>query len=340
MNVAEKLRAMPKTELHLHLEGSIDAATAIELAGKHDVTFPSATTPENLYRFDNLADFLVIYSLVAASVLDVDDFARITRECLTRCAGSGVRYTEMFFSPEAHLVHGVEYTTMLDGILAGAAEAKTDHGIECRLIPAINRELGAQRAVSFVEMVIEHRRDEVIGIGLDFNEVGFPAEDYVEAFALAKVNRLHRTSHAGEVGPATNIANGIELLDCERVDHGYNIVDDPELLAKCRESQIPFTVCPSTTTHTTNFRDLSDPDHAIRKMADAGLFLMVNSDDPPVFDTDLTNEFLLLHDLAGFSLEELGEFAKNSIDTAWVDDSTKRQWHAEWDPEIDRIIAE
>ncbi len=336
---ADKLRAIPKAELHLHLEGAISAPTAVDLAGKHGVELPAFADPQDLYQFENLTDFLVVYGLVSASIRDRDDFARITRECLASCSQSGVRYTEMFFSPESHFAYGVTYPVMLDGILGGIEEAKAEYGIDCQLIPAINRELGAQRAVEFVEMVIEHRRDEVIGIGLDFNEVGFPPEDYIEAFALAKANGLHRTSHAGEVGPAANIANGIHLLDWERVDHGYNIVDDPELMAECRELQIPFTVCPSTTTYTTAYRDLADPQHAIRQMADAGLFLTVNSDDPPMFGADLTGEYVALHELSGFSLDQLGAFAKNSIDAAWVDDETKRAWHAEWDPEIDQILA-
>lgn len=335
----DKLRAIPKTELHLHLEGAISAATAVELAAKHGVALPAFEKPEDLYQFADLGAFLEVYGLVASSILDTDDFVRITRECLVRCADSGVRYAEMFFSPEAHFPYGVTYPTMLEGILAGAKEAETDRGIACRLVPAINRELGAAKAVEFVEMVIEHRCDEVVGIGLDYNELGFPPENYVEAFALAKTNGLHRTSHAGEVGPAANIANGIHLLDCERVDHGYNIVNDEELLAECRDSQIPFTVCPSTTTYTSAFRDLSDPGHAIRLMADAGLFLTINSDDPPMFGVDLADEYVQLHELMGFSLEELGTFAKNSIDAAWVDDATKQQWHAEWDPEIDGILA-
>jgi len=272
-------------------------------------------------------------------MVDADEFGRLTRECLQRSANSGVRYAEMLCSPESHFPYGVTYPTILDGIRAGVAEAVSDTGIECRLVPAINRELGPARAVEFVQMVIDHRDDDIIGVGLDFNEVGFPPDNYVEAFALAEQHGLHRTSHAGEVGPAANIANGIRLLHCERVDHGYNIVDDPDLIAECRDSQIPFTVCPSTTTYTTDYRDLSDPSHAIRQMADAGLFLTVNSDDPPMFGADLTGEFVLLHEQAGFSLAELGQFAKNSIDAAWVDDSTKRQWHAEWDPEIDRILA-
>lgn len=339
MNAAKKLRAIPKAELHLHLEGAVEASTAVDLAEKHGVTLPPFDDPQDLYQFENLTDFLVVYGLVSASIIDADDFARITRECLERCAASGVRYTELFFSPESHLTQGVSYPTMLDGVLAGLGEARSEYGIECRLVPAINRELGPARAVEFVQMVIDHRRDEVIGIGLDFNEVGFPPEDYVEAFALADANGLHRTSHAGEVGPAANIANGIDLLGCERVDHGYNIVDDEQLMARCVDSQIPFTVCPSTTTYTTDYRDLGDPGHAIRRMADAGLFLTVNSDDPPMFGADLTGEFVLLHESAGFSLAELGTFAKNSIDAAWVDDATKQQWHAEWDPEIDQILA-
>ncbi len=339
MNTNDKLRAIPKTELHLHLEGAISASTAVDLAAKHGVALPPYAEPDDLYAFDDLTEFLEVYGLIASAVLDADDFARITRECLLRCAASGVRYTEMFFSPEAHMAHGVAYPLMLEGIVAGVREAESETGIVCRLIPAINRELGGGRAVEFVEMVIAERTDDVIGIGLDFNEVGFPPENYVEAFALAKANGLHRTSHAGEVGPAANIANGIRLLDCERVDHGYNIVDDPSLIEECRESQIPFTVCPSTTTYTTAFRDLSDPNHAIRRMADAGLMLTVNSDDPPMFGADLTGEYVKLHDLAGFSLHELGVLAKNSIDAAWVDDDTKRQWHAEWDPEIDEILA-
>lgn len=339
VSTEDKLRAIPKTELHLHLEGAIAATTAVELARKHGVELPAFGEPEELYQFDDLAAFLEVYGLIASSVLDADDFTRITRECLIRCADSGVRYTEMFFSPEAHIAHGVAYPTMLDGILAGAAEAEADRGIVCRLVPAINRELGGARAVEFVEMIVEHRCEDVIGIGLDFNEVGFPPENYVDAFALAKENGLRRTSHAGEVGPASNIANGIHLLDCERVDHGYNIVDDEELIAECRESGIPFTVCPSTTTYTTDYRDLADPNHAIRRMADHGLMLTINSDDPPMFGADLTGEYVKLHELAGFSLDELAAMAKNGIDAAWVDDTTKRDWHGEWDPEIDRVLA-
>lgn len=339
MHVDEALRLMPKTELHLHLEGAVDAATLAELAAKHGLELPAHDQPAELYQYDTLADFLLIYSLVCHAVRDRDDFRRVTYECLQRCANSGARYVELFFSPESHLEVGVDYATMLDGVLQGMADAETDLTLVSNLIPAINRELGGARAVEFVQMVVDDRRDRVIGVGLDFNEVGHPPEDFVEAFRLAAEHQLHRTSHAGEVGPAANVANSIDLLQCERVDHGYHIVDDPELVGRCAESQIPFTACPTTTLHTTVFRDLSAPDHAIRQMAEAGLKLTINSDDPPMFETDLANEYRLAHHELGFDLAQLKTFALNGVDAAWIDESTKQQWRTEWSQEIDTLFA-
>ena len=139
------------------------------------------------------------------------------------------------------------------GVLQGMTDAQTDFALLSNLVPAINRELGGARAVEFVQMVHDHREERVIGVGLDFNEAGFPPGDHIAAFQLAASVGLHRTSHAGEVGPASNVLNGIELLGCERVDHGYNIVDDPTIVAACVASQIGFTVCPTTTTYTSAF---------------------------------------------------------------------------------------
>lgn len=339
MYLDEALRLMPKTELHLHLEGAVDAATLAELAAKYGLELPAHDQPAELYQYDTLADFLLIYSLVCHAIRDREDFQRVTYECLQRCANSGARYVELFFSPESHLEVGVNYPTMLDGIMQGMTDAETDLKLVSNLVPAINRELGGARGIEFVQMVVDDRRDRVVGVGLDFNEVGFPPEDYIDAFRLAESSGLHRTSHAGEVGPAANVANSIDLLNCERVDHGYHIVDDPELLRRCSESQIPFTTCPTTTTYTTIYRDLSAPDHAIRQMADAGLKLTINSDDPPMFGTDLANEYRLFHNELGFDLPQLKTFALNGIDAAWIDESTKRQWRTEWSEEIDTLFA-
>ena len=339
MDVETALRQMPKAELHLHLEGAVDVGTFAELASEHGLELPAHDEVADLYSYDSLADFLIIYSLVCRSIQREADFRRVTFECLDRCAGSGVRYVELFFSPESHFEMGVDYPTMIAGVLAGMADAKAEHGLESNLIPAINRELGPARAVEFVEMVAAHPHPQVIGVGLDFNEIGFPSEDYVDAYRAAAEHGLHRTSHAGEVGPAANVRAAIDLLDCERVDHGYHVIDDPELVARCAESQIAFTVCPTTTGYTTIWRDLAAPDHAIKQMADAGLKLMINSDDPAMFNSDLGNEYVRLHREMGLSLDTLAKMALNGIDASWVDDDTKASRRAEWSADIDSILA-
>ena len=339
MDVETALRQMPKAELHLHLEGAVDVGTFAELAAEHGLELPPHDEVADLYQYDSLADFLLVYSLVCLSIRREDDFRRVTRECLARCADSGARYVELFFSPESHFEMGVEYPTMLAGVLGGMADTKAERGLESNLIPAINRELGPARAVEFVEMVAAHPHPQVIGVGLDFNEIGFPSEDYVDAYRAAADHGLHRTSHAGEVGPADNVRAAIDLLDCERIDHGYHVIDDPELTARCVESQIPFTVCPTTTGYTTVWRDLSAEDHAIRQMAEAGLKLMVNSDDPAMFVSDLGNEYVRLHREMGLGLDTLKEMALNGIDASWIDDAAKAAWRAEWSAGIDALYA-
>ena len=339
MDVETVLRQMPKAELHLHLEGAVDAATFAELAARHKLELPPHDQVADLYQYDSLADFLLIYSLVCRSIQEQADFRRVTYECLVRCADSGARYVELFFSPESHFEMGVEYPTMLAGVLGGMADAKAERGLESNLIPAINRELGPARAVEFVEMVAAHPHPQVIGVGLDFNEIGFPSEDYVDAFRAAAEHGLHRTSHAGEVGPVDNVRAAIDLLGCERIDHGYHVVDDPELVARCAETQIPFTVCPTTTEYTTDWRDLTADDHAIKQMTAAGLKMMVNSDDPGMFVSDLGNEYVRLHREMGLGLDTLKEMALNGIDAAWIDDTTKAAWRADWSAEIDSLFA-
>lgn len=339
MDVETALRRMPKAELHLHLEGAVDAATFAALAARHKLELPPHDEVADLYQYDSLADFLLIYSLVCRSIRTEADFRRVTYECLVRCADSGARYVELFFSPESHFETGVEYPTMLDGVLGGMADVQADRGLESNLIPAINRELGPARAVEFVEMVAACPRPQVIGIGLDFNEIGFPSKDYGDAYRAAAAHGLHRTSHAGEVGPADNVRAALDVLDCERIDHGYHVIDDAELVARCFESQIAFTVCPTTTGYTTIWRDLSAEDHAIRQMEAAGLKLMVNSDDPAMFVSDLGNEYVRLHREMGLGLDTLKKMALNGIDAAWLDEATKASWRREWSEEIDTLFA-
>jgi adenosine deaminase len=328
------LRALPKAELHLHLEGSVAEATLAALARKHGIELPFAQIDE-LFQFDDLAEFLGMYDVVCDAMRDADDFRRTTYEALERVADSGGRYAELFFSPQTHQDrNGVPYARMLDGILAGMREAQTDRGVVARLIPAYNRELGPERGFEFVDMVLAEPRDEVIGIGLDYLEND--PRPFAPMYERARRGGLHVTAHAGEIGPAAFVRESLDLLGCERIDHGYHVVDDPQLVERCRAAGTFFTACPTTTTYTTDWRDLTAPDHAIRRMLDSGLTLTLNTDDPGLMRTTLLDEYRFVAAM-GRTPEQMGEIALNGLRASWLDPETKREWLATWSAEIERL---
>ncbi|TYC58976.1 adenosine deaminase [Rhodobacterales bacterium] len=336
-DMRQLLRRLPKAELHIHLEGAIRPGTAMELAAKNGVSLPVCDRVEDLYSYDNLMDFLAVYGAISDSIVTVDDFRRITYEMLQSAAESGCRYMEFFVSPHAH--KGVPFARQFEGIRAGMAEAETDFLITSRIIPGMNRELGPEAGEDYLDEVLANRGEDVIGLGLDYNEAPFPPEPFVGVFARARREGLHLTAHAGESGPAAYIRGSLDALKVERIDHGYNIVDDPDLMVRCRDEGLVFTCCPSTTKYTTPWRDLTAPDHPIRRMKEAGLKVTINSDDPPMFATDLGWEFEIAHGDLGFSLADLKAAILTSLDAAWLDDTVKREWSADWAREIDEAFA-
>lgn len=340
MSIEGFVRSLPKVELHLHLEGAVSAPTFAELAVRNGVALPAGKQMSDLYSYDNLPDFLRIYDLVCASIRDCEDFSRVTFEALDRCALAGARYVELFFSPHAHLAHGVAYATMLEGILDGFRRAREISGLVAMLIPAHSRELGPEQGERFLDMVLDERPPEVIGIGLDYNEAPFPPAPFARLWERARSAGLNVTAHAGESGPAGHVRDSIDLLGVSRIDHGYHVVDDPALVDRCRESQIPFTCCPSTTLATTVWRDLAAPDHAIRRMIEAGLNVTIHSDDPPMFGTTLDREYALIASNFGLSPESLGRIALQGLHASWLDPETKQRWLTEWTAEIDRLVAD
>ena len=339
MEIEDFVKSLPKAELHLHLEGTIAPTTAIDLAKKHGMATQDFEDASKIFDFPDLGAFLKTHDVMCSSTVDADDFHRITYEMLARCAASGARYVEFFFSPQAHLPKGVAYATMIDGITAGMRDAARDSGVQSRLIPALNRELGPEIGIQFLDLVLSDRREEVIGIGLDYDEFGHPPGPYAGIYRRAKNAGLHVTAHAGENGPSANVEAALDLLGCERIDHGYHVVDDPALANACRERGVFFTVCPTTTTHTTTFRDLSSPGHAIRRMLNANLNIVINTDDPALFHTDLVSEYLLVARHMGCTPRQLGEISLNGLRASWLDDATKRSWIAEWSAEINRLTT-
>lgn len=312
----------------------MSVATLADLARKHriDLGFSSR---DDLYRFDDLASFLQMYGIVCDAVRDANDFERMTYEALARVAGAGGRYAELFFSPHAH-AHA-PYSTMLDGIISGMHAAAIDFDLFSQLIPAHNRELGPEAGLAFVDMVVADRRDEVAGIGLDYMEND--PRPFAWMYDYARSEGLHVTAHAGEIGPAAFVRDSLEVLGCERIDHGYHVIDDPALVASCRAAGTFFTCCPTTTLYTTKWRDPAAPDHAIRQMLEAGLALTLNTDDPGLMQTTLLEEYMMVAEQMGASFAQLKSISLNGIRASWLDEGTKREMLRAWNIEIDGLIA-
>jgi adenosine deaminase len=328
------VRALPKAELHLHLEGSLSVATLLDLASKHGVELPVEIHPEVKYQFEDLDHFIRVASLSFLVMLDADDFARTTYEMLSHSAKHGARHVEFFFSPSSH--PALSYRDMIRGMTDGIARAKREFGISAFIIPSHNRMLGKASGMEFLEQVMSFRTPEVVGIGLEFAERDFPPEEYRELYAAAAANNLKLTAHAGEDGPASYVQTCLTTLGCDRIDHGYHIVDDPALTAYCLEQQTWFTCCPTTTLHTTVWRDLTAPSHAIHKMLAAGLNITISTDDPGFFQTDLTREYLSL----GLPLKSLANLAINSLEASWISEENKRDLRQEWEQVIAELLAQ
>ena len=339
MDIRDFARRLPKAELHNHLHGTLTDETLRKVAAANDVAVPDGfmDIPE---RYEDLADFLSILSLICRAVQTADDFHLVTYEMLKDTAANGCRYIEFFVSPHAHMQHGARYTDILDGMTRAMADAEQDHGIVSRVIPAHNRQLGLAEAMAFIEYVAAHRRDEVIGVGLDFNEAPHPPHDYVPMYEVARKAGLKTTAHAGEDGPPEFVRAALDDLGCMRIDHGYSIIEDAALTERCRASGMMFTACPTTTLSTTKWTDLSDPGHAIRLMKEAGLTLSINTDDSTLFGTDLTNEYAILAEQAGFTPADLAKCAQDALRHSWLDDSTKAAWLKDWQAETNALMKD
>jgi adenosine deaminase len=337
MNLHEFLKAIPKVSLHLHLEGSVQARTVVELAKKHGVKLPPHKAPEDLYDYPDIIEFLKVYSLVAHVVRDVDDFRRITYETLQEASEHNVRYREMFWSPMAHMDVGVRYPDALEGVLLGVRDAKKDFGIECRLIADIDRMRQPEDGLALVQEVVAHPCEELIGLGLDYAESGNPPEKFWKSFRLAGSKGLHRTSHACEEAPPRNVETCLDLLGCERIDHGYHVIEDERITARCVAEGIVFNATPISTAWVYFGNDF--PNHPIKRMVAAGLKVTLDCDDPPMFRTDPTRDYIVAVEQMGFTIERIRECMLNAIDGCWRDDPAKRQMRREFSGEFDRLAA-
>lgn len=313
---------MPKVELHCHLEGCVRPQTYVELAEANGVELPTRD-PARVYEYHDMTSFLAIFERVSASLCTAADFARITYEALADAANASVIYREMFFNPSTH--PACSYPDMLRGICDGLAAAEADHGIVARLIPAIYRGHSPRTAVAVVEQVIAHRLDEVVGIGIDGDELEGPPAGFVEAYRLAGRAGLNRTAHAGERFSSREVRECLNLLGCTRIDHGYGVLEDPELLERCRQEGVHFTFAWLSTAY--NYHGGLD-DHPFARMRAAGLSMSLGSDDPAMGGMDLADDYLTVAAALGWSAEVLRQQNIQALEAAWCTQDVKRHLRA------------
>ena len=337
MRFEEFVRQVPKVELHCHFEGSVRAATVAELAAKHGLPLPS-TNAATLYDYDRSDEFFRLFAFVASTMRDAGDYARCVYESLEDgVRTSNLRYREMFFNPTLHTRRGVPMSVVLDGMAAGIAAAKTDYGVDCRLIADVFRSDAPADALAMVKELTDLANDALIGLGMDGEEAPDPPEKFAEAFALAGTAGLRRTSHASEDAPPRNIETCLDILGCERIDHGYYVLDDPTLLRRCQDEGIGFTTS-VTTTVKAYFSDVLS-EHPIPRMVQAGLVVSLGSDDPTMVHTDLAEEYLRLGTALAYGPDVIRRLCLNAVDMSWLGDDDKRAMRRAFVEEIDALEA-
>ncbi|MEY2571084.1 MAG: adenine deaminase [Acidimicrobiaceae bacterium] len=318
---AEHVRRLPKVELHCHLEGSARAATIAELAIANGVELP-VSDPAELFRFTDLNQFLSIYHIVCRSLVHADDFRRITYEALEDGANASVRYREMFFSPGILLALGVPVATMWAGIEQGIADAHDDFDIRCRMILDIDKPSGGAAALEMVQFAATQDREQLIGVGGDSVERDIDHRAFAPAFALARDQGLRRTIHAGEDGPADNIGIALDDLGCERIDHGFRLLDSTEITKQVVDRRVPVTVCPISNVVIANvIPDVAH--HPIARQRGEGVLVTVNSDDPGMMGSDVADDYAAVHDAFGWDLETMEQLSLDGIEACWAPDDEK-----------------
>ena len=328
------LQAMPKAELHIHIEGSLEPELIFELAQRNRVSLPYASVEalRQAYAFTDLQSFLDIYYAGASVLLTEQDFYDMTMAYLRRAAADNVRHAEIFFDPQTHTARGVPFKTVIDGIW----RACQDGPISATLIMCFLRHLSEEEAIATLEEALPFR-DKIIGVGLDSSEVGHPPEKFARVFERARNLGLHLVAHAGEEGPPAYIESALDVLNVERIDHGVRCLEDPALVERLAREQMALTVCPLSNTKLRVFDVMGDSN--LRRLLDAGLVATVNSDDPAYFGGYVNDNYLAAFDALPLDAGHARQLAKNSFAAAFVEPDRKRAWLAEVDAFFDAAQA-
>jgi len=328
VDVATALDRLPKVELHCHVEGTMRPGTVVELATRNGIPLPSAD-PTELYRYTSLDTFLQVFWLVQSTLGSREDWTRLAYESVVDGAAHGLVYRETFFTPARHLAAGQDLADIVAGLADGLEAGERETGARVLLICDIDRAYGGQAGLELIERLVELRRadapgtERVIGVGLDSTEQGVDPTQFADAFALAGREGLRRTSHQGEETPPSYIEAGLDVLSCERIDHGLSSLQDPELCKRLADQRIPLTVCPNSNVLIANAVPRLEL-HPYRRMREAGLLATLNTDDPALTDLDLGLEYASAHRAFEFTWDDMVRIAVDGVEATWLDDDAKR----------------
>jgi len=319
---------IPKVELHVHIEGTLEAELMVELARRNDVAIPHTSAGEvhSAHHFRDLQSFLDLYYQGASVLLEERDFFDLTWAYLRRAAAEDVRHVEVFFDPQAHTVRGVAFSTVVRGIHRALSEAASKLGVSSKLILCFLRDCSPASAMETLESALDFR-EWIAGAGLDSAERNHPPRDFIEVFDRARSEGLRAVAHAGEEGPPEYIWEALDLLKAERIDHGVRCTGDRKLVGRLARERIPLTVCPLSNVQLRVFESLGE--HNLKQLLDLGLAATINSDDPAYFGGYITENFLAAQRALGLTRADIVRLVSNAIDGSFSDANGKRRLHGE-----------
>ncbi|CAH1604527.1 Adenine deaminase [Vibrio jasicida] len=322
------IQGLPKVELHLHIEGSLEPELLFELAKRNqiDIPFESPQVLRKAYEFEDLQSFLDIYYQGANALRTEQDFYDLTWAYLERCKADNVIHTEIFFDPQTHTDRGIAFDVVIHGIFRAMQDGQEKLGITSQIIACFLRHLSEESAIETLQSILKHK-DKIIGVGLDSSELGHPPEKFKRAFQQAKEAGLLTVAHAGEEGPAQNIVDALEMLSVSRVDHGVRCVEDAALVEALIETKMPLTVCPLSNIKLCVFDEMEQ--HNIVDLLRKGVAVTINSDDPAYFGGYMTDNFLAVSNAHPMTKPELAQFTINAINASFISEALKAKYRAQ-----------
>ncbi|MGW5093278.1 adenosine deaminase [Streptomyces nodosus] len=315
---------LPKAELHLHIEGTLEPETAFALAARNGVRLPYADAEQlrSAYAFEDLQSFLNLYYELTAVLRTEQDFEDLANAYLARAAAQGVRHAEIFFDPQAHLSRGVDMGTVVEGLWRALGRSERNHDVSTQLIMCFLRDEPVERALETLDAAKPYL-DRIVGVGLDSAEAGNPPAAFREVYEAAAALGLRRVAHAGEEGPPQYITEALDVLGVERIDHGLRCLEDPALVERLVRERVPLTVCPLSNVRLRAVDTLAD--HPLPAMLDAGLLCTVNSDDPAYFGGYAGDNYHAVRDALGLTEERMRELARNSFLASFLEHDEERR---------------